>query len=76
MLKKNDLIPLEIQSVSSSEGSGVGRCEGMVVFVPGTAPGDKLTVRIVKVLSSYCYGIVHELISPGPERIEIGRAHV
>ena len=70
MLKKNDLIPLEIQSVSSSEGSGVGRCEGMVVFVPGTAPGDKLTVRIVKVLSSYCYGIVHELISPGPERIE------
>ena len=45
MLKKNDLIPLEIQAVTSSEGSGVGRYEGMVVFVPGAAPGDRLTVR-------------------------------
>ena len=32
MLKKNDLISLEIQSVTS-QGSGVGRHEGMAVFV-------------------------------------------
>ncbi len=70
MLKKNDLIPLEIESVTSSEGSGVGRHEGMVVFVPGTAPGDRLAVRVVKVLSSYCYGIIQEVLSPGPGRIE------
>ena len=70
MLKKNDLIPLEIQAVTSSEGSGVGRYEGMVVFVPGAAPGDRLTVRVVKVLSSYCYGIIQEILSPGPGRIQ------
>ena len=52
MLKKNDLISLEIQSVTS-QGSGVGRHEGMAVFVPHAAPGDRLTVRIVKVLPSY-----------------------
>lgn len=69
MLKKNDLIPLEIQSVTS-EGSGVGRHEGMAVFVPGAAPGDKLVVRVVKVLSSYCYGIIREVVRPGPGRIE------
>jgi len=69
MLKKNDLIPLEILSVTS-EGSGVGRHEGMAVFVPGSAPGDKLVVRIVKALSSYCYGIVQEVVQPGPGRIE------
>ena len=40
MLKKNDLIPLSIQSVSS-QGSGVGRYQGMAVFVPGAAPGDQ-----------------------------------
>lgn len=69
MLKKNDLIPLEIQSVTS-EGSGVGRYEGMAVFVPGAAPGDQLVVRVVKVLSSYCYGIIREVVRPGPGRVE------
>lgn len=69
MLKKNDLVPLTIQAITN-EGSGVGRYEGMAVFVPGSAPGDKLTVRIVKVLSSYCYGIIQEIVQPGPERIE------
>lgn len=68
MLRKNDLIPLEIQSVTS-EGSGVGRYEGMAVFVPGSAPGDRLTVQVVKVLSSYCYGIIREVVTPGPGRI-------
>lgn len=70
MLKKNDLIPLEIETVTAGEGSGVGRYEGMVVFVPGAAPGDRLTVRVVKVLSSYCYGIIQEILAPGPGRID------
>lgn len=69
MLKKNDVIPLEIQSITG-EGSGVGRYEGMAVFVPGSAPGDRLTVQIVKALSSYCYGIIREIVQPGPGRIE------
>ena len=69
MLQKNDLVPLTIQSVSS-DGNGVGRCEGVAVFVPGSVPGDRLTVRIVKVLSTYCYGIVHRVEEPGPGRIE------
>ena len=68
MLKKNESIILEIQSVTS-EGSGVGRYEGMAVFIPGAAPGDRLAVKIVKVLSSYCYGIIQEILSPGPGRI-------
>lgn len=69
MLKKNDVIPLEIQSVTG-EGSGVGRYEGMAVFVPGAAPGDRLTVKVVKALSSYCYGIIREIERPGPGRVE------
>lgn len=69
MLKKNDLIPLSIQSVSS-QGSGVGRYQGMAVFVPGAAPGDLLQVQVVKVLSSYCYGIIREVEQPGPGRVQ------
>ena len=44
---KNTLAPLSIDSLSS-DGSGVGRLDGKAVFVPGTAPGDEITVRIVK----------------------------
>ena len=49
MLQKNDLISLTITDITN-EASGVGRHEGIAVFVPGTAVGDQLKVRIVKVL--------------------------
>ena len=38
MLKKNDKIELYIDAFSS-EGSGIGRFEGMAVFVDGAAAG-------------------------------------
>ncbi len=71
MLQKNDLIPLTIVDITN-EGAGVGRCDGMAIFVPGTAVGDELTVRVVKVLKKYAYGIVHEILSPAPCRITDG----
>jgi len=64
---KNQLIELEITGVTS-EGSGVGRWEGMAVFVPGTAPGDRLTARVVKTAKSYCYAIAERLTAPSPLR--------
>lgn len=69
MLSKNQIIPLEIQALTN-EGNGVGRHQSMAVFVPMTAPGDRAQVRIVKVLSSYCYGIVEELETPSPLRVD------
>ena len=63
MLKKNAIIPLEITQISN-EGNGVGRADGMAVFVPFSAVGDKLKVRVVKVLSHYAFGIIEEIIAP------------
>ena len=57
MLKKNDDITLEITDVTA-EGNGVGRYEGIAVFVPSTAVGDVINCRVVKVNKSFCYGIV------------------
>lgn len=66
---KNELYPLTITSVTS-EGSGVGHLDGgFAVFVPDTAPGDEIEVRLVKVLSSYAFGIVERMISPSEDRI-------
>ena len=68
MLQKNDVIQLEIQSVTN-EGSGVGRHEGMAVFVPMTAAGELVQVKIVKVLKNYCYGIVEQVLCPSEQRL-------
>lgn len=73
MLKKNDLIEFEIGGMTN-EGSGVGRHEGMAVFVPDTAVGDRITCRIVKVNKSYCYGIVERLNEPSRFRCGSGCA--
>lgn len=54
------------------EGSGVARIEDFAVFVPQTAVGDRVRVKIVKVLQSYGFGIVEELLSAAPCRAENG----
>ena len=69
-LKKNDIIETHIEAVSS-EGNGICRAEnGEVIFVPNSAVGDTLKVRIVKKLKKYSFGKIEELISPSPDRIE------
>lgn len=67
-MKKNDVITLEITGMTS-EGSGVGKYEGMAVFVPMTAPGDVAQVLILKVKKSYAYGKIKELITAGKGRV-------
>ena len=60
-MKKNDIFETEIIDMTT-EGSGVCRVDNMAVFVPHTAVGDRIRVRIVKVLKSYGFGIVEELL--------------
>ncbi|MGN0688198.1 MAG: 23S rRNA (uracil(1939)-C(5))-methyltransferase RlmD [Oscillospiraceae bacterium] len=67
-MQKNSVIPLEITALTN-EGSGVGRYDGMAVFVPYTAVGDVISCRIVKVLKSYAYGRAEEIITPSPDRV-------
>ena len=75
MLNKNDVVTLEITALTS-EGSGVGHygadadSRGIAVFVPFTAVGDVISCRILKVLKSYAYGRVEEVLTPSPDRIE------
>ena len=51
LLNKNDDIELHIDSVSLT-GSGVGRYNGLAVFVPATAPGDIIEAHIIKAKKS------------------------
>lgn len=69
LLNKNDDIELHIDSVSLT-GSGVGRYNGLAVFVPATAPGDIIEAHIIKAKKSYAVGKCTKIIKPSPDRTD------
>ena len=68
-MRKNDEIEIEITDMSA-EGSGIGRYDGMAVFVPSTAVGDRVRALVLKVKKTYAFGKLLAVISPSPDRIE------
>ena len=69
MLKKNQIEEAVITAMSS-DGNGIAKVDGMVVFVPYTAVGDRLKIKIVKVQKNYAFGIVQEILIPSKDRVE------
>lgn len=49
-------------------GEGLGRIEGVPVFVPRSAPGDLVRVRITERHTDYGRGEIVEILEPGPGR--------
>ncbi len=69
-MKKNDIIKLTITDISH-DGSGIGRADGMAVFVPLTAVGDEVYARVLKIKKSYAFAKIEEIISPSKHRIKV-----
>ena len=64
------LITVKIEDIAFG-GDGVGRlADGRVVFVPYTAVGDVVHVRVVRQQRRYARGEVEQLLTPGPARAE------
>lgn len=70
IMKKNDDITIEITALSG-QGVGIGRYEGMAVFVDQTAIGDIVDVHIIKVKSSYAVGKLLRVVTPSAMRKEV-----
>jgi len=70
-LKKNQIIELEIAALGS-QGEGIGRHDGLAVFVPATAPGDRIEARLLKVKKNLAYAKTERLLQPSPDRVESG----
>lgn len=67
-LKKNQIIEVSISDINNL-GYGVGKYEGITVFVSGAVDGDVCKVKLIKVNKSYCVGIVDSYISMSEHRI-------
>ncbi len=67
-MKKNDLINLEIFDTTLN-GAGVGRYDGLTVFVDAAVTGDVVLAHILKVKSNCAFAKVKEIITPSSNRI-------
>ena len=54
----------------SYEGSGVGKLDGKVIFVPKTLVGERVSVDIVKDSASFSVGKIDEILKASDERLE------
>jgi 23S rRNA (uracil1939-C5)-methyltransferase len=61
-------ISLPIDSIASG-GDGVGRAEGLVVFVPRTAPGDVVTASVTG-KGHFARGTLRNVVRPSSARID------
>ena len=50
-------------------GAGFGRLNGKACFVPFTAPGDRVKIRVIKERLSYLEGALVELLEPSGRRV-------
>lgn len=64
-----DVVDLRIDALAAG-GDGVGRtAEGRVVFVPRTAPGDRVKARIAALHPRYARAELEQILEPSPARV-------
>ena len=66
-MEKEQICELLIEDISS-EGSGIGRAGGLVVFVDGALPGDRIRARFTKVKKNYALADLEEIIEYSEHR--------
>lgn len=53
------------------EGEGIAKIDNFTIFIPGAIKGEKVKVLIVKVLTSYAYGKIIEIIDSSNNRVKL-----
>lgn len=66
---KNDFINLSITDIAE-DGAGVGKYNGIAVFVPSAVPGDFISAVITSVKKNYCKAEIIKIITKSPFRID------
>ena len=69
MIEKGQIQELTIEDMSN-EGQGIGKVEGMAVFVDNTIIGDVVKAELTKLKKNYAFGRLTEIIEPSPYRID------
>ena len=68
-IQKNDELELVIEDITT-EGEGVGKVDGLALFVKDAIIGDRVKVKVMKMKKSYGYARLMEILEPSPARTE------
>jgi 23S rRNA (uracil1939-C5)-methyltransferase len=69
MPKKGDIVELHIDRVAFG-GPGIARLDGLVIFVNGAVPGDRVRALIFRKKKAYAEARIEELLVPSSDRIQ------
>lgn len=68
-LGAGDVVELDTERLTYG-GDAIARHEGLAVFIPLAAPGERLRVRITERKKNFARGVIEEVLEPSPERRE------
>ncbi len=68
-MKRGEVLTLAVDS-SAFEGKSVARWNGLVVFLQGAVPGDRVTARITKIKKQFLEAEVVDILDPSSLRTE------
>jgi len=67
-MKASSTVEVSIERMAAG-GDGIARADGVVVFVPRSAPGDVARVRL-DARKRFARGVIEELLVPSPLRVD------
>lgn len=68
-MKQGDRLTLDIIDYGSN-GEGIAKVDGFVVFVPFSIIGEKVNVRIIYVKKNFANAVLEDVIIPSPNRVK------
>jgi 23S rRNA (uracil1939-C5)-methyltransferase len=64
---ENKNIILDISGMNSL-GQGVGKINGLTIFIAGAITGEKIDAKVTELKKNYCIGKINKIIEPSPHR--------
>jgi 23S rRNA (uracil-5-)-methyltransferase RumA len=68
-MKKNDIIQIEITDIGMN-GEGIGKVDGLTMFIKDAIVGDIIEARIMKMKKNYGYACIVKIIKESSYRVE------
>ncbi|WP_170006371.1 23S rRNA (uracil(1939)-C(5))-methyltransferase RlmD [Bacillus fonticola] len=68
-VNKNTIVEVTFEDLTH-EGQGVAKVDGFPLFVPYGLPGEKATVKVVKLQKGYGFARIMEMSEASPDRVE------
>ena len=70
MLKKNEEYIVDVID-NGYQGEGIAKIDGMTIFIDNAIKGEKIKIKILKVLKNQAYGKIEEILEKSPNRCEV-----